>query len=174
MQLCKDQGDQTPAPNAAATSDLTSTQHMESDHQTQFMEMVSADAPEHGLETHLTTSDSNTQSPVVPPVDERDDHGPDALSTSLEIQSPLAVGDPNASDDYEPPEPFTDGRAELDAVPFDSAPVEIANNGDIQTSQELQNNSESMTISTGSDSNHYPASEQRIEMVDTSREVHLV
>lgn len=138
------------------------------------MEIVSAEAPAEGLETSLGASGSNTQSPMVPHVDEHHDRGLAAISTRLELQNSFADGDPNASDDYEPPEPFTDGRAEVDEVSFDSAPVEIANDSDIQTGLELHNSSESMTISTGSDSNHYSANEQRMEMVGTSREVHLV
>lgn len=148
-------------------------EHMASDQEAQPVEIVSVEAPEEELETSLAAPDLETQSPAVSGADERHDNGPDAVPTP-EMQGSFADGDPNASDDYEPPEPINDGCAEVDVVTFDQTPAEIANNSGIQAGLELQNNNESMTISTGSDLSLDPANEQRPETVHTSREVHLV
>lgn len=135
----------------------------------------SADA--HATSYALTATDSQcvSQPPVAENADESYENRVDVVFNVVEPQNGLMGGDPTASDDYEPPEPSTDGRPLADSVPDNYSPVEFTDDSEAHMVLDVQNDSEHIPgISSGSVPFHDPTDEKRTETVETGREVHFV
>lgn len=181
-------------PRQEPPSDFA-TMRTEFDQQAQPIETVTAALSQDKSETRVVIPDpsadastasyvstaTDTQSLPQPPLDDNID-GPlhekrlDTVSNALEPQDGTMGGDPVASDDYEPPEPSTDGHPSADSVPDDYSPVEFTDDSEAHAVLDAQNDGEPIPgISSGSISNHgHPADEQRTETVETGRQVHFV